>query len=124
MSDEKTPNRDRAYPPVLVAVVVALLLLLGIASLGSYRDLQAARQRQEELEAKIEATVQRNAELTSRIQRLQDDPLAIERLAREHYRMMYPGDVVIMMPGDPAASGSGPRSSPSSGASPSPPGTG
>ena len=84
-------------------MVVALLLLLGIASLGSYRDLQAAQQRQELLETKIEATQQRNRELTIRIQRLQDDPLAIERLAREHYGMMYPGDVVIVMPEDPVA---------------------
>ena len=101
MSNEKTPGSTRTYPPVLVAVVVALLLLLGIASLGSYRDLQAAQQRQELLETKIESTRQRNEDLTRRIQRLQDDPLAIERLAREHYRMMHPGDDVIELPEDP-----------------------
>ena len=101
MSNDKTPDSTHTYPPVLVAVVVALLLLLGIASLGSYRDLQAAQQRQELLETKIESTLQRNEELTRRIQRLQDDPLAIERLAREHYRMMHPGDVVIILPEEP-----------------------
>ena len=97
---------DRTYPPVLVAVVIALLALLGIASLGSYRDLQAALERQELLESKIESTIQRNEALTRRIRRLQDDPLAIERLAREQYRMMYPNDVVIVLPQEPASAGS------------------
>lgn len=107
---------------MLVAVVVALLLLLGIASLGSYRDLQAAQQRQELLETKIESTLQRNEDLARRIQRLQDDPLAIERLAREHYRMMHPGDVVIVLPEDrvEATVANPPMVPPSA----SPPGTG
>ena len=86
-----------------MAVVVALLLLLAIASFGSYRDLQAARQRQDLLEAKIEATVQRNQELSQRVHRLQNDPAAIERLAREQYRMMLPGDVVVVLPEDPVS---------------------
>jgi cell division protein FtsB len=103
LKEDETARGQRTYPPILVLVVVALLLLLGIASLGSYRDLQAAHQRQELLETKIEATRQRNRELSRRIQRLQDDPLAIERLAREHYGMMYPGDVVIVLPEEPPA---------------------
>ena len=102
MSDATVSTEQRKYPPVLAAVVVALLVLLGVASLGSYRDLQAAEHRQELLEEKIEASRKRNEALTRRIQRLQDDPLAIERLAREHYRMMYPGDVVIVLPEEPA----------------------
>ena len=101
MSKDKAPDSSRTYPPVLVAVVVALLLLLGIASLGSYRDLQAAQERQDLLESKIESTLQNNEELARRIERLQNDPLAIERLAREQYRMMHPGDVVIILPEEP-----------------------
>lgn len=101
MSDTSPQPDRRAYPPVLVAVVVALLLLLTIASFGSYRDLEAARQRQELLETKIEATRLRNEELTQRVRRLQDDPAAIERLAREQYRMMRPGDVVVVLPEEP-----------------------
>lgn len=101
MSDTNPKPDSRSYPPVLLAVVVSLLLLLGIASFGSYRDLQAARQRQELLEGKIEATQRRNEELAQRIRRLQDDPAAIERLAREQYRMMLPGDVVVVLPEEP-----------------------
>ncbi len=103
MSNEKVPDGNRTYPPVLVAVVVALLLLLGIASLGSYRDLQAAQERQDLLETKIESTLRRNEVRAQRIRRLQSDPLTIERLAREHYRMMHPGDVVIILPEEPTS---------------------
>jgi cell division protein FtsB len=95
-----------------LAVVVSLLLLLAVASFGSYRDLAAARQRQQLLEAKIEATRARNEELAQRIRRLQKDPGAIERLAREQYRMMRPGDVVVVLSEEPAASTS--SSSPTS----------
>ena len=102
MSDTNRKPESRSYPPVLVAVVVSLLLLLTVASFGSYRDLEAARQRQEMLEGKIEATHRRNEELAQRIRRLQDDPAAIERLAREQYRMMLPGDVVVVLPEEPA----------------------
>jgi len=101
LSETAAPPRLRTYSPVLVVVVVSLLLLLAIASFGGYRDLEAARQRQELLEAKIEATRERNEELARRIQRLQDDPAAIERLAREQYRMMRPGDVVVILPEEP-----------------------
>lgn len=102
MSEKTITPGTRSYPPVLVAVVMALLLLLAIASFGSYRDLEAARQRQELLETKIEATAKRNEALMQRIHRLQDDPAAIERLAREQYRMMRPGDVVVVLPEEPA----------------------
>ena len=103
MKNRATTVEKRSYPPVLVAVAVSLLVLLAIASFGSYRDLQAARERQELLEVKIEATRQRNEELEQRILNLQNDPAAIERLAREQYRMMRPGDVVVILPAEPVA---------------------
>ena len=103
MSDTSSLSPERPYPPVLVAIVVSLLLLLAVAGFGSYRDLEAARERQSLLESKIEATRQRNEELSRRVQRLQEDPAAIERLAREQYRMMRPDDVVIVLPAEPAA---------------------
>jgi cell division protein FtsB len=122
LSNEKSSSRQRRYPPLLVAVVVAVLVLLGVASLGSYRDLQAAQERQALLEEKIESTQRRNEELARKIHRLQEDPLAIESLAREQYRMMYPDDVVIILPEEPSEATAVPPISqiPST----SPPGTG
>ncbi len=103
MSQEPTGDSNRVYSPVMVGIVASLLLLLAIASLGSLRDLQAAQERLQTLEARIEEARQQNEELGRRIQRLQDDPAAIERLAREEYGMMKAGDVVLMLPAEPIA---------------------
>lgn len=86
----------------MVAVVASLLLLLALAGFGSYRDLAAAEARRASLEERIEQMRERNAELSRRIERLQDDPASLERIAREQYRMMKPGDVVILFPEETA----------------------
>lgn len=101
MSKAATDTQRQPYPRLLLVVVLALLLILAIASLGGYRDLAAARQRQDLLETRIGDTEKRNEELARRIERLQNDPAALERLAREQYGMMRPGDVVIILPEKP-----------------------
>lgn len=82
--------------------MLCLLALLAVASLGSYRDLAAARARQRFLEERIEETRLRNEKLSNRIERLRTDPASLERVAREQYRMQRPGDVVIVLPDDAA----------------------
>lgn len=101
MSRDAADARSKPIPSLLMAVVVSLLILLAIASLGSYRDLAAARDRQRSLQRRIEETRVRNGELADRIWRLQTDPAALERVAREQYRMIKPGDVVIVYPEEP-----------------------
>jgi len=102
LSGSKPSTRtERPYPPILVVVVVALLLLLAVAGFGSYRDLVAARQRQQVLQTRIDMTRARNEVLAEQIRRLQEDPAAIERLAREQYRMMRRGEVVVVLPEEP-----------------------
>ena len=85
-------------PSILAGVVLCLLLLLAIASLGSYRDLTAARERRQQLQQRIEDTRLRNQQLRHRIERLENDPSSLERVAREQYKMQRPGDVVIIFP--------------------------
>jgi cell division protein FtsB len=86
---------------LLALVVGSLLLLLGLAALGSYRDLSAARERKQTLQEEIRETRAENEELVRRIERLRSDPATLERLAREQYRMMRPDDLVIVIPEDP-----------------------
>lgn len=86
---------------MLALVVGSLLLLLGLAALGSYRDLSAARERKQTLQEEIRETRAENEELVRRIERLRSDPATLERLAREQYRMMRPDDLVIVIPEDP-----------------------
>jgi cell division protein FtsB len=95
-----------------VGVVLSLLLLLAIASLGSYRDLAAAKERQQYLEKRIDDTLLRNDQFRNRIERLQSDPASLERVAREQYRMQRPDDVVIVFPDDDERQTTGPKRNP------------
>lgn len=84
--------------PLLGAGVVFLLLLLGTAGLKGYRDLTRARQRERQLESRIEETRRRVDELTHLIEALREDPVTLERLAREELGMVFPGDILIVLP--------------------------
>lgn len=106
------PSRGRRLPSILVGVVLSLLLLLAIASLGSYRDLAAAKERQQYLEKRIDDTLLRNDQFRNRIERLQSDPASLERVAREQYRMQRPDDVVIVFPDDDERQTTGPKRNP------------
>jgi cell division protein FtsB len=90
--------------PVLGAVVLLFLMLLGAAGLKSYRDLTAARARERQLETRIEDTRHGIDRLRSRIDRLRNDPAMLERLAREDLGLVRPRDVVIELPRNGAAS--------------------
>jgi cell division protein FtsB len=75
-----------------------LLALLATTGLKGYRDLLATRERERTLEARIEETRERIEHLEERIDRLRDDPLTLERLAREDLGLVEPEDVVIVLP--------------------------
>lgn len=89
------PGRFRK---LLAAAVVGLLLLTAAAGLRSYRALDAARARESELAARIHTAKTDIAALETRIERLADDPITLESLAREELWMAGPGDVVIVLP--------------------------
>lgn len=83
---------------VLLGGVLFLLVLLGLAGFKSYRDLDAVRARQSELLLELDRTEEEIVGLEARIDRLQNDPLTLERLAREELQMVRPGEVVIVLP--------------------------
>lgn len=95
----------RALWAVLLAV---LLLLVGSGLASGWRDLEAARARERELASRTAAAEERVALLRERIGRLRDDPLTLERLAREELGWVRPQDVVIVLTPEPPAL-SGPR---------------
>jgi len=101
---DSTAAPRRPVRTVTVAAVLFLVLLVGLAAARSWRDLDRARDRETELEAKVEATRERIGALDRRIQRLRDDPLLLERLAREQLGLVKDGDVVFVLPdGEPAS---------------------
>lgn len=81
-----------------VAAVLFLLLLLAVAGVRSWRDLERARDRQTQLEAEVQETEIRIEALERRIQRLRHDPLLLERLAREELNLVREGEVVFVLP--------------------------
>lgn len=87
---------------LLGAAALVLALLFGIAGLQSWRDLSVARARSHELETRVEATETRIEGLKERIHRLESDPRALERLAREELGLVRPGDLVVVLPEEPA----------------------
>jgi cell division protein FtsB len=101
LTPSEAPRRSVGYRPVLGAAVVLFLVLLGLASLKSWRDLEAARGREQRLETEIRDTEVRIQQLQGRIERLRSDPGSLERLAREDLGMVRPGDVVIVLPDNP-----------------------
>ena len=94
------PREDRPVRSATVAAVLFLVLVLAVAGAHSYRDLERARERRAKLEASIAATEARVEALERRIHRLKDDPLMLERLAREELGLARPGEVVIVVPED------------------------
>lgn len=99
-TDEPRPHPLRS---VLVAVVVFLVLLLATFGLKSYRDLAAVRGRERLLTAEIAGTEERIALLKRRIESLKNDPVTLDRVARESLGLVRPEDVVIVLPAPPAA---------------------
>ena len=98
MSRLQGSARADSLRPLLGAVVLLFLVLLGAAGLKSYRDLQAARARERQLETRIEETRAGIDRLRGRIDRLRGDPTTLERLAREELGLVRPRDVVIELP--------------------------
>lgn len=101
MTQSEAPRPSVSYRPVWGATVVLFLVLLGLASLKSWRDLESARGRELGLETQIRQTEVRIQQLHGRIERLRSDPGSLERLAREDLGMVRPGDVVIVLPDNP-----------------------
>jgi cell division protein FtsB len=91
-------RRGRRLRPFWL-VAGALLLALGlVAGFERWRDLRVVERRATELEASIAATRGEIADLERRLARLAQDPEALERLAREELAMVYPEEVVVLLP--------------------------
>jgi cell division protein FtsB len=120
LSKLQGPARADSSRPVLGAVVLLFLTLLGAAGLKSWRDLTAARGRERQLETRIEETRGEMERLRGRIDRLKNDPAMLERLAREDLGLVRPQDVVIELPRAAATAGAASATPPPAAAAPMP----
>ena len=71
-----------------------------MAGVKSYRDLASAQDVESALRREISATKARIQALTEHIDRVENDPATLERLAREELGMVREGDIVIVLPED------------------------
>ena len=105
------PRRAEHDPEVKRRVVIrrrALIFLLcsifvagSVAALfaeGGYMDLHRLRDEAQTLEGEIETRRERLRGLKLQIERLQGDPLARERIAREELGLVRPGEIDFLLP--------------------------
>ena len=88
----------RSFRFLIGTAVVFFVVLLATSWLASFRDLRSAHAREALLLKRIERTEIRNLALEQRIDRLRDDPLMLERLAREQLGLVREGEVVVVFP--------------------------
>jgi len=92
---ESPPHPLRSW---LGVTVILMLAILAAAGIKSDRDLDAARDHEADLEHRVEAAKERLRILDQRLAGITDDPVVLERLAREELGMVFPDDVVIVLP--------------------------
>ena len=90
--------------PRLVWAVVGSAVILAVLLLGVFPTRSYVRQREEiaKEQAKIAVLDRENARLASRVDELQTDA-EIERLAREQYNLVRPGEeayAILPLPGE------------------------
>ena len=96
------PSKSR-FKAVIGYASLGLVIFLAIAALRGYRDLQLARDRAAAIESEIAATETEGEYLARRLELLRNDPATLERLAREEFGMVKPGEVVVLMEPEPSA---------------------
>ena len=87
----------------LAGAVAFVLVLLFAAGAKGFGDLDSVRQRETVLEQRIDRARSEIERLRYRLVLLREDPMTLERLAREELGMVRPNDVVIVLPPDDAA---------------------
>lgn len=94
-------NVRRAFWPILVSVVFVGILFAGVFPTRTYLAQRSATARAEE---KLDVLGEQNAELERRARELQRDS-EIERLAREQYNLVKPGEEAYAVLPPPMAPG-------------------
>lgn len=96
-----SPSPPAALRPLGIAVYVCILLFVAVAGVKTGRDLSTVAAREAELRAEIASTRTEIVRLEDKVRRLDEDPMALERLAREELKMVYPGEIVVVLPAEP-----------------------
>lgn len=104
---ERRARRRRRIAWAVFAVSFVLMVNALVGDNGYLATLRARREY-DALEASLARTRYENQELRGQIQRLRDDPTALEEVARGQLGLIKPGETVVIVK-DPPGSGSDPR---------------
>lgn len=117
-ADKRAPNAPDPMPrraldwtmqlwrPAGSVIALGLALLLGWHVVNGKHGLSVWQQKHAEdlqLQKEIDDLEQENAHLRTRVDRLQNDPHAIEHEARQKMRYVKPNEVIVALPPEPAA---------------------
>lgn len=83
---------------VLIIGLVASVLYLFLGAEDNLLDVRAARQRLAQAEAKVARLAAENDSLQRTLWRLENDPNYLEKIAREEYGLVKPGERVYRLP--------------------------
>ena len=89
---------QRSLSTLIGLGLILVLLLLAKAGTENYAELSELAEREAELEFELEEARQRVDGLRRTVVLLQDDPVVLERLAREELGLVRPGDTVVVLP--------------------------
>jgi cell division protein FtsB len=86
--------------PRRLGTIAMVVLAVGLAVFGVKESVRAWQMRHDmrAVEREVEALRAKQAELTRTVERLRNDPLYIEKLAREEMGMVREGETVLKFP--------------------------
>jgi len=109
VSPVESSGQARPLRLAIGGAVAFVLTLMVMAGAKGCTDLRAVRERKTVLEERIGVAESEITRLRHHLDRLRDDPVTLERVAREQLGMVDPRDVVIVLPepAEPTAPASG-----------------
>ena len=86
--------------PQKLGTIAMVVLAVGLAVFGVKESVRAWQMRRDmrAVEREVETLRAKQAELTRAVERLRNDPLYIEKLAREEMGMVREGETVLKFP--------------------------
>ena len=95
----------RSRRKLATAAALALAAMIGYHVMFGQNGVTAYEAKRKEakmLDAQLEVARQQNARMKAHVERLRDDPAAIEHEAREQLHYARPGEVIYTVPAAPA----------------------
>ena len=94
---------DKGLSPQRLGTIAMVVLAVGLAVFGVKESVRAWQMRRDmhAVERDVQALRAKQEQLSRTVDRLRNDPLYIEKLAREEMGMVREGEIVLKFPSQP-----------------------